>query len=133
MTEFFGLLNDNGVETKFRIFVDLGRIATCNQPALRGQGRQDEYITDFYVDHTRSDAIIYDDKCIIKIGKKSGANYLSEIFFGIDNTETTYDINFRQYGDEIIMSGMETGIFYLSCIPIFSRPIFFVATNKIEV
>ena len=121
MTEFFGLLNDNGVETKFRIFVDLKR------------QEDEEYVTDFYVDHTRSDAIIHGNECVIKIAKKSGTNYLSEVFFGIDNTETTYDITFRQYGDEIIMSGMETGIFYLSCIPIFSRPIFFVATNKIEV
>ena len=122
MTEFFGLLNDNGLESKFRIFIDLNA--------------ENEYITDFYMDNIRSDAKICGDQCTISVKKESGLldiNYLCDVFFDIKDTGITYDMTIKQYSDEIIITGKESGNFCLLCIPLFSRPTFFVATNKIEV
>ena len=122
MTEFFGLLNDNGTETKFRIFIDLDA--------------SEEYVTDFYMNDTRSDAIMNGNKCTIHHHRTNdwlGIDYLCKVFFDTDTNGVTYKINIYQYDNEVLITGKEDGNFCLSCIPIFSRPIFFVATNKIEI
>ena len=128
MTSFRGIFNDNGVETKFRIFIDLEK--------------KGKYISDFFVNDVRSDVKIDGNKCTI-LTKKSRSyfawNYFVELLY--DNNEyddyeqTTYELVFKKCGNEIIIVGKEINNYNDLCYcPFFSsKPKFFVGTNKEEV
>ncbi|AYV84991.1 MAG: putative ORFan [Satyrvirus sp.] len=101
MAVFNGILNNNGSENKILLYFDLYRITP--------------YITDFFMENTRSDAIIDGDKCVI------------------DDNE--YDYEIKNYDDEILIYGRERINLCYWCFPCFSyfwKPKFFLLTNKEE-
>lgn len=129
MTPFRGILNDNGIESQFRIFIDLKK---------KGQ-----YTTDFYIDGIRYDAKINANKCTIII-KKSKSYFDFDFFLGMfvdinrDEFEyeyVDYQITIQEINNELIIIGKEiTEMMNMCYFPfICPKPRFFVATNKEQI
>lgn len=98
---FNGIYNDLGWETEFYLYIDPRK---CDHP----------YITDYFVDKHRYDAIIDRDICVI-----SGR---------------IFRYKFKVFpNDEIILMGKEVDGWLHKCFPCIFRPRFFVATNKLTV
>ena len=119
MSSFIGIFNSGGRERKLRMYIDFKE--------------NESYITDLYINNIRLDAKIDGSKCTIYEKKqfnsvKSLLNYIC----GYED-KTTYEMNIEHYNDEIIITGSEENKNCMLCIPRFSRPKFFVVTNKEEV
>ena len=128
MTSFRGIFNDNGIETDFRIFINLEK--------------KENYISDFYMNDIRFDVKINGNSCTILTEKNRSLfswNYFIELFS--DNYEykeyeqTNYELVFKKFGNEIIVVGKEINSYNELCYcPFFSsKPKFFVGTNKEDV
>jgi len=113
MTTFTGILNNNGTETKIRMFIELDKHTS--------------YVSDLYMNNVRYDIIVDGNTCSLITSKYS---YLLDHDF-VD--KTNYELFVKKYQDEIIIVGREKGNIFECCLSYIFTPKFFVVSNKEEV
>lgn len=107
MLVFNGILNNNGIEKKIRLFLKNSSLS---------EGDQEIYETDFFMEDIKSIAFVHPTTIVL--------------------SDSKYQIFFKKYEDEILLMGKETSTFcdlFTCAFPCFHKPKFFVMTNKEEV
>lgn len=118
MKSFNGILNDNGIETKIRICLNLYA--------------QEPYTTDLFIDNEHFDAKIDGNICTIMLKKVYNGGMCSffDFIFDEETEEVRYELCAKNFSNETILMGREIRNNYFPCISFFMKPKFFVATNK---